>query len=412
MSPIRKLCGVGVVLAVLLASPAQAGATAFGQGSNLVAAPGDRIVALGSDFSVARVLPDGEPDPAFGGDGIARARFPGFVGTHGDDALVQRDGKVVVVGYVTARCRPPRRQACRRLLALARFLRSGRLDPDFGGDGTVVTPRAGRGLAVTRLPSAKIAIAGRTANGLPMVARFGPGGGLDRGFGERGVHVIRSLPEIGELGFGRADTIVAQGRNALVVGVSGGAPDVPSRRGLLRLSYTGTTDLGFGGDGYVTELPPGAEFGLYGFSVAPLPDDSLLVATTTSEYPAHIALVRLRADGFADLGYGSSGVARGPSDFAVRFNVDLGIQPDGHAVVAAAGFQDMGVARFDPDGVLEIDFGPGGVQTVESWGAHASLALLGDGTIAAADANRQLSALIVARFAASGAPLGTFELNG
>jgi uncharacterized delta-60 repeat protein/uncharacterized repeat protein (TIGR01451 family) len=71
---------------------------------------------------VARLLPDGSPDPTFSNDGIARV---GVAGAIVEDVVVQPDGKIVAVGTIGDES------------FFARFRPGGVRDPGFGVDGVV-----------------------------------------------------------------------------------------------------------------------------------------------------------------------------------------------------------------------------------------------------------------------------------
>jgi uncharacterized delta-60 repeat protein len=406
-------CRLAVALLGLLAlgTPSESAATpaAFRSGG-LVPDPNGRIAVWGGSFAVARLQLDGERDAGFGRNGIARATFPGFGPGQARDALARADGKVVVAGYVPERCEPARGRQCSRRLAVARFTPSGKPDRSFGGDGIVVTRRRGQALAVAPLPRGRLAVAGRTGGGLPLLARFRADGSLDRDFGSTGVTTVRRLPGVGTLNFGRADGIVVQPGGRTTVAVSGGAPHVRAR-GLLRFTRKGLPDRGFGDAGFVDVLPPELLFDEYGYGLAALPGGRLLLATTTTHYPRRIALVRLLPDGRIDETFGSEGVALGPTDFPVRSNVDLSVQADGRAVVGAAGYEGAAVARFYPSGSIDDGFASGGIAPpLESWGSRATVSILSDGSIALADADRNLSALLVARYTAGGAAIFAIDV--
>jgi uncharacterized delta-60 repeat protein len=71
-----------------------------GELHDLMALPGAAFYAVGSlpsDFVLARFLPDGSLDPAFSGDGLAYAGFPGGATANWMDR--QADGKIILGGY-------------------------------------------------------------------------------------------------------------------------------------------------------------------------------------------------------------------------------------------------------------------------------------------------------------------------
>jgi uncharacterized delta-60 repeat protein len=408
----RHMAATAAILGLLaLATAPNAGATGPDFAWGIVApGSGGTIVAVGRSFAVARLRLDGSRDTSFGRGGIAQAVFRGYAEARSKDAIVRRDGEVIVAGYVASQCEPPRGGECLRRLALARFTSSGRLDPTFGGDGIVVTRQGGQGLAIASSPGGRLVVAGRTAGGMPLVARFMPDGALDRGFGTGGLVTVRRLPEAGPSGQGRANAVSVQPDGGAIVAVGTGAPGGLGQ-GLVRLTSKGRIDPWFGDRGLLTALPSGVQFGESGDGLAPLPEGKLLVAATTTEYPRHIALVRLDSDGGVDESYGSDGVALGPRTFQVRFNVDVALQRDGKAVVAAAGFGASAATRFEPGGAVDLGFANDGITApMESWGGRASVAILSDGSFAVADLRREASGLVVARYASDGTPLFAVQL--
>src|SRR5688572_10523013 len=86
----------------------------------------------------------GDLDPSFGNGGIASFDYGDK--DHGADVVVQRDGKVVVVGQTG-----PLSGAEYDLL-LTRFNADGSLDPSFGDGGSVVTDFGGRDVARAAAP--------------------------------------------------------------------------------------------------------------------------------------------------------------------------------------------------------------------------------------------------------------------
>lgn len=390
---------MGLPAMLVLASIAGAKPVSFGSG-RLAHGSRNAVTVVGWSFAVARLRLDGTRDSGFGRNGIARATFPGFPAATSLDALVQRDGKVVVSGYVTERCERPRGRQCGRHLALARFTASGRLDPKFGEDGTVVFDgRAAMGAHVAELPGGKLAIAGKTRSGLPLLAQLAAGGSLRRSLREK---VFHALPGAGRLRSGRAEGIARLPDGREVALLSGSGPQ-GHMHGLVALTPAGRIDSGgFGDAGFLTELPAGVGFDQYGSDLAPLPDGKLLLAVTTSERPTRPVLVRLLADGRLDPTFGSGGVSIGPP-IDVRSNVALALQPDGKAVVAAATYDGSALARFDSGGAIDASFGSAGAtEPMESWGYRASLVVLADGSAVLADDDRQLAGLLVSRYDAAG----------
>jgi uncharacterized delta-60 repeat protein len=137
--------------------------------SAVVIQPNGQIVVVGGTcsgpdfdicgFALVRYNPDGTPDTGFGVAGQVTTHFPGFVALPFGLA-VQRDGKIVVTGWVF--------DGAAFDFALARYHRNGRLDTSFGNAGLVTTDfGAGDdfGVGVIIEPSGKIVMSGTAFGG-------------------------------------------------------------------------------------------------------------------------------------------------------------------------------------------------------------------------------------------------------
>jgi uncharacterized delta-60 repeat protein len=143
--------------------------------------PDGKLVTLDSGFDptlfqrVRRFLPDGSPDPSFGGgDGVAEPLVaPGFwTGSF----TLQPDGKIVIAGYSADE------------YAVARLMPDGSLDPSFDGDSgtgngivkTPMTPSFDQPSGVAVDQQGRIVVAGETGGDDVGVARYLPDGKLDK----------------------------------------------------------------------------------------------------------------------------------------------------------------------------------------------------------------------------------------
>jgi uncharacterized delta-60 repeat protein len=95
------------------------------------------VVGSGGHFLVARLLPDGVPDPAFGGSGVvlANVRSSMWGGDAGAAVAIQGDGRIVTTGSAGYALAP---LAGGWYCATARFTRDGRFDRRFGDKGRVL----------------------------------------------------------------------------------------------------------------------------------------------------------------------------------------------------------------------------------------------------------------------------------
>lgn len=158
-----------------------------------------KIVVAGSandagntNFALARTLPDGTPDAAFGTDGKVTTDFNG-----GPDAAVgvavQSDGKIVVAGTVGI-------TSSSTFLGIswttgfgvARYHSDGTLDTTFNGTGKTVTTFPGNYANASKVVvqgDGKIVVAGYAHNGTNndfVLARYNPEGTLDTSFNATG----------------------------------------------------------------------------------------------------------------------------------------------------------------------------------------------------------------------------------
>jgi uncharacterized delta-60 repeat protein len=122
--------------------------------------PDGKIVAAGSalgiqTMTVARLKTNGSPDTSFDGDGMATVDIGPMADLAGD-ALLQPDGKIVVMGSTQGAG-----------IGVARLNPNGSPDPTFGtaGKTTVEFESAAFGFAATRQPNGRIIVAGQRTGG-------------------------------------------------------------------------------------------------------------------------------------------------------------------------------------------------------------------------------------------------------
>lgn len=155
----------------------------------------DKIVTVGhinagSQLVAARYTASGILDTSFNGTGYTVLLPPGSSSAIGNEAALQADGKIVVVGYAF-------NTDGDQDMLVARFHANGTLDTGFGGgggyvrldiDGTVsVTGEAARGVVIQ--PDGKIVAAGgvfSAGRAGVLVARFNEDGTPDADFGGSG----------------------------------------------------------------------------------------------------------------------------------------------------------------------------------------------------------------------------------
>jgi uncharacterized delta-60 repeat protein len=309
-----------------------------------------------------RAVPDaGALDPAFGTAGLATADFGGtadLVRT----VLVQPDGKIVLAGTAAA--------GGFSGFALARFGPDGRPDPGFGAGGRVrMTLGTAAGAALQ--PDGKIVVAGTTNATGPasrhfVVARYHPDGSLDASFGFGGV-VTTDLG--GFLGDVVAAGVALQADGKIVV--VGNRPNLPpagfSDLALVRYLPDGRLDATFGSGGRVVTTGGPATAG-----VLVQPDGRLVVGGTgepTFSFPLDTGFYvrRFHPDGSADLVLNHLDLGRGANGAA-----DLALQPDGKLVAVGRSAGRPVLVRLNADGTLDAGFGVRG-QVLTGFGTAAAV---------------------------------------
>lgn len=215
------------------------------------------------------------------------------------------------------------------------------------------------------------------------VSRRTADGALDLSFGSAG-HTVAPAGD----GTARSVAIDPKGRIVLAGATQISAP--PQLTGLLLARYlpNGTIDASFGSGGVATISAPGASLEAQGVVVAG--NGTILVSTPyRTGSGTDLAVARLEEDGSLDTSFGGGGIARVSSALLNPESVGpIAVQADGRVLVGTtarmAFSRFLAVARFEPNGSLDPDFGSGGVfsdqPSGDSWGSLALQAVFADAT--------------------------------
>jgi uncharacterized delta-60 repeat protein len=301
-------------------------------------------------FGIVRYLPNGSLDGTFGASGVARATFPGSrCGCEIRDLAVQRDGRIVAVGW---RFRGGDAQDD-ALLAIARFLPDGRLDPSFSRDGRLSFDFGygdDFGSAVAVQPNGKIVVGGtaqyryRTEDDF-LVVRLRQNGKLDRTFSRDGKLSVnfrgRRYDDLSGLDLQPDGRVVAAGMSAV------GFRREDPRIAVVRLTASGRLDRRFG----KRLLRPGPHGG-YAQAILVARDRGILVgglAYDDSKLDAAAwALVRFLPSGALDRGFGKGGIVMSDFGTGADWIGALAEQRDGKVVAAGEVYRDQAIARYLP----------------------------------------------------------------
>lgn len=297
-----------------------------------------------------RLLPNGAPDPAFGGgDGFVTFAFSEeYSWAH--DAAIQENGRIVIVGTSEDAA------SGRGEIAVIRLTETGRRDRGFNGGGVY----AGFGWddvrpsAVEIQPDGKILVAGTGTRSttLGFVLRLLSSGAADGAFSKDGRAVFDTQ------GADVFEDLVVTGSGRIVAGGSVRDQGVGETFAAVAFTRKGALDTDFGGDG-VASYRTGGVMG--GRAIALGPDGTILVAglATSADTSQDGAVVRFTERGTIDRTFDDDGLA----PIAVGKDIDetlfdLVVQPDGRVLVIGDSGRLLGmVVRLKADGARDGSFG-------------------------------------------------------
>lgn len=366
-------------------------------------------------------------DPNFGNGGVVISPVSMTFEDGARAVAVQADGKIVAVGYVDS-------GNGNYDFAVARYNTDGSLDTTFDGDGIAITAiSAGRdeAHAVAIQPDGQIVVAGVTSSNTTgtdfVVARYNSSdGSLDPSFNSGG-YIVTDFGATNDEVFAMA---LQSTGNIVVVGQTGSLTD--ANFALARYTTSGMLDATFGVSGrQVTSFGDGFD-AAYAIAIQ-ANDNKIVVAGISDSTPGlginnDFALARYDANGVLDPTFDNDGkvmTAIGVADegaFAVGIQQSTGKIVAAGAVLNAAGNNDFGLARYNPDGSLDTTFAagspvPGTTLTDMAGGNDVALALMiqPDDKImvgGAAFVTNQGNDLALARYHADGGADMTFDADG
>ena len=263
-----------------------------------------------------------------------------------------------------------------RISFLARYTPDGLLDNTFGSSGQVQTDfgtNQGQVASVASEPDGKIIVAGTertSANSTVIVVeRFNADGSLDQTFGTGG------KASAGDGNVNIANGLALQGDGKiLVVGSVNGSDTASFDLEVVRFNADGSLDSGFGAGGMV-DTPMGEGFDGASGVVVQSDGEIVVAGSALSETNSILALARYDPNGTLDNDFGTDGLVKTSFSGSIAGSPTLALQADGR-IVCALGSR---LARFNPNGSVDNSFGMGGEVTTSF---HASnLTISADGTI-------------------------------
>lgn len=290
------------------------------------------------EFWLLRLNPDGSHDLGFGTGGVV---MHGLFSSSVDwlNALaVQDDGRILAAGGVE---RTPGEDF---EFVVVRYLPDGRLDPDFGTGGKVVTdlmPADSFFLAIALQPDGKIVATGVSLSRECVLVRYDSQGRLDPSFGGDGIALSTVSPSLAAA----PQSVVVQPDGKIVAG----GIAFPGVQGgdfaLWRFLPDGSMDTEFGvGGRALTDFPGGHDTIL----ALALQADGGIVGVGHTHYNqtplSDFALARYTSDGQLDPDFGNGGTVVTDLDL-YDFATDVVSLPDGRLVVTGGVHGPPGDAR-------------------------------------------------------------------
>jgi uncharacterized delta-60 repeat protein len=369
----------------------------------------------------------GELDVAFG---VGGQRSMDLGGTYdwGYATVVQPDGRIVAAGVTNARGTYD--------FAITRHLPSGAPDPTFGENGVAITDFGKSwdwAYSLALQPNGPIVVAGssdRSGSRDFALARYDSSGRLDRTFGDEGLVLTPIRPLSSDV----VHSIAVQPDGKVVAaGVTFDDKATLRPHGdfmVVRYTPQGELDPSFGVGGVVTTNFQGESYD-EPHAVVLQPDGRIVLGGTSNTGGGfgkifgadNLALARYLPNGLIDPSFGEGGmviVDAGSMQESIRA---LALQRDG-AIVAAGRTSgekrgDLVLARFLPNGSLDPTFGssPAGLAINDLGTAEeglTSVVLTPDGSIVAGGvvAPRPNGDLAVVRYDGRGRLDRTFGHNG
>lgn len=248
----------------------------FSSANDIVIQRDGKIVVVGASgvvgssnyaFAVARLNSDGSLDASFDGDGRVITSLGSYSYTGAVAVALQTDGKIITAGHSGSAYSTAD-------FALVRYNADGSLDASFDGDGKVITAVSSSfdgAFAVAVQTDGKIVAAGSSQGNMMAVVRYNINGSLDTSFDGDGIVLTPGIDRVDDRDY--APSVVIQSNGKIVVSGS-----IKADFALVRYNPNGSLDTSFGGDGIVTTNFNQPSWGAGVGGLAIQPDGKILAA--------------------------------------------------------------------------------------------------------------------------------------
>jgi uncharacterized delta-60 repeat protein len=315
-------------------------------------------------ITVSRYDENGSPDRGFGNNGVLIFNA-GKSWSSGTDIFAQPDGKILILSTTSSFLHPYLSGP-----TVIRLNSDGSIDTSFGENGVsryIFQSVNSDGTSLAVQSDGKILVsAGTYENGVSAggIIRLNQDGILDKSFGTNG----QITASIGSYGTSIRSIALQEDGRIIAVGQTRGANWGESNFAVFRFNNNGSLDTSFSGDGKVrTAFEASRDVAS---SVTIQPDGKIIVAGYTgSSGNETFAIARYTANGSLDNTFDVDGKVT--TAFRQGFIQRVVLQDDGKILVAGLGYDrnqaianlhgpDVALARYLPNGSLDLSFGTGG----------------------------------------------------
>ncbi len=311
----------------------------------VVAGTARDTISFEDNFGLGRYNADGTIDNTFGINGKVITDFFNSQ-DHARSVVIQNDGKILAAGTTA----DPQLHS---LMAIARYNSDGTLDPSFSNDGklSIDFGMSSSCTSMKQLPDGKFLLSGFVAitNSLSNIAlvRVNEDGTVDETFGDQGLKIISTNYSLS------GESMVINEEGKIIIAGYAVIPPPYYDFAVLRLLPDGEPDLSFSGDGI--ETTAFGEFMDYGHSVVLQQDGKIIVggSSSASGLQNDMALARYDINGVLDDTFGTAGKLVVPVSTGYESIYSMRMLEDGKLV--AAGFSELSgqrqftVMRFTPN---------------------------------------------------------------
>ncbi|MGA7396524.1 MAG: hypothetical protein WBW62_03660 [Solirubrobacterales bacterium] len=335
--------------------------TAKAEGSRgIEVLPGGRIVTADSDdfwnnncANLFALLPDGGIDQEFNDSAAAAvADTCDESVSHSVSALdLDIDGNLTVIG----------RYGKGQIMAQKFNVDASRV-VSYGASGIALFPGGSGQISDGFVDhQGRVVATGRTSDGAGQVGRFTVDGTADPAFGSGGIATYTLSAPSGDT----ARQVFRAGNRVLVAGSTNARTENGNgnRFSFTRLLPNGKPDRKFGDKGQVITGIRSERRAMLGYSSGKIFVGGRIELGDDDDYHAYMAISRYRSNGSIDSSYGNGGLTA-EATLDGMFPEYLMAQPDGGVVTVDKTRSGAKMARINPAGGIDLNFGSGGSTNI------------------------------------------------